>query len=72
MKPLLIALLFLNNPTCKEGKPPTTAYLCNNGKTTKYHLKQNCRGLSNCSYKVVKTTLEKAIKDKKTLCGWEK
>ncbi|KQR72326.1 hypothetical protein [Pedobacter sp. Leaf176] len=47
-------------------------YICNNGKTTKYHLKEACRGLSNCSYKIVKTTLEKATKDKKTLCGWEK
>lgn len=54
-----------------EKKTLTTAYLCNNGKTTKYHLKADCRGLSNCSYKVVKTTLEKVIKDKKTLCKWE-
>jgi len=71
MKSLFIALLFLSSPICQDGKPPTTAYLCNNGKTTKYHLKENCRGLSNCQYKVVKTTLEKVKKDKKTLCKWE-
>lgn len=52
-------------------KTPTNVYICNNGKTTKYHLTESCRGLSNCSYKIVKTTLEKAKKEKKTLCGWE-
>lgn len=71
MKSLFISLLFLSIATCKETAE-TTAYICNNGKTTKYHLKETCRGLSNCSYKIVKTTLEKAIKEKKTLCGWEK
>lgn len=66
MKPLLILLLLITYQTS------TTVYICNSDKATKYHLKENCRGLSNCSYKIVKTTLEKAKKDKKTLCGWEK
>jgi len=51
---------------------PTTVYICSSENATKYHLKSSCRGLSNCQYKIVQTTLEKATKDKKTLCGWEK
>lgn len=66
MKSLLILLLLTSYQT------PATVYICNSDKATKYHLKENCRGLSNCGYKIVKTTLEKAKKDKKTLCGWEK
>lgn len=69
MKTLLILIFFLTNTTCKES---TTVYICNNGKTNKYHLKENCRGLSNCSYKIKKTTLDKAKNEGKTLCGWEK
>jgi 5-bromo-4-chloroindolyl phosphate hydrolysis protein len=68
MKPLLL-LFFLATAAFKSS---TTVYICGSGKTNKYHLKSNCRGLSNCSYKIIKTTLEKATKDKKTLCGWEK
>ena len=59
------------SPIFNEDEATILAYLCNNGKTTKYHLKENCRGLSNCQYKIVKTTLEKVKKDKKTLCKWE-
>lgn len=68
MKPLLLLFFLITI----AFNPPTTVYVCGSGKTTKYHLKSNCRGLSNCSYKIIKTTLEKVIKDKKTLCGWEK
>ncbi|RZJ77534.1 MAG: hypothetical protein EOO47_16530 [Flavobacterium sp.] len=62
--PILLSNLF-------SISPPQNVYICNNGKTTKYHLKPNCRGLSNCQYKILKTTLEKAKKERKTLCGWE-
>ncbi|TKC12766.1 hypothetical protein FA048_03870 [Pedobacter polaris] len=71
MKSLLFFLFFLSSGNCKETTP-TTVYLCNSPSAKKYHYKSDCRGLSNCSYKIVKTTLEKANKDKKTLCGWEK
>ncbi len=37
----------------------------------KYHLKENCRGLSNCNYRIIKTTLTKARQENKTLCKWE-
>lgn len=65
MKSLLLSLLFFLLQSDK------TVYICGSGKVDKYHLKENCRGLSNCQYKIVKTTLEKAKKDKKILCKWE-
>lgn len=69
MKVLFILLFIIrvnNSPIPKE------VYICNNGSTKKYHYTTNCRGLSNCSYKILKSTLDKAKKDGKTLCGWEK
>lgn len=72
MKPLLMLFFFLTNATCQEKKESPTVYLCDSPNAKKYHYKVDCRGLSNCSYKTIKTTLEKAKKDKKTRCGWEK
>lgn len=71
MKMLSLLIFFLSNITCKE-ETPTTVYVCDSPNAKKYHYKADCRGLSNCNYKIVKTTLEKAKKDKKTQCGWEK
>lgn len=69
MKPLSIFLLFVSGIICKA---PDTVYLCNSGNAKKYHLNAKCRGLSNCQYKIIQSSLEKAKKDGKTLCGWEK
>jgi len=70
MKTLSLTIILLINLACKEA--PKEVYICNSGKTTKYHLKASCRGLSNCQYKIVKATMEKVKQEKKTLCGWEK
>ncbi len=51
---------------------PTTVYLCDSPGAKKYHYKSTCRGLSNCSFKTITTTLEKAKKSGKTECKWEK
>lgn len=69
MKTLSLSILFLISFACKE---PKTVYVCNSDGAKKYHLKSDCRGLSNCQYKIIETTLDKAKKDGKTLCGWEK
>ncbi|MGF1922830.1 MAG: hypothetical protein ACQUHE_01525 [Bacteroidia bacterium] len=66
MKSLLL-FIFLNNIGCAS----TTVYLCDSPNAKKYHYKEKCRGLGNCSYKIITTTLEKAKKSGKTLCGWE-
>ncbi|MDX3914904.1 MAG: hypothetical protein QHC79_15285 [Pseudosphingobacterium sp.] len=76
MKSILLVLFLTVHSGCNGSKhaianTSTTVYLCGSGKGKKYHLNANCRGLSNCNYKTVKTTLEKAKKEGKTLCGWE-
>lgn len=58
--------LFFTSPQADK-----TVYTCNSDKAPRYHYKSNCRGLSNCNYKTVKTTLAKAKKEGKTLCKWE-
>ncbi|RQO72564.1 hypothetical protein DBR40_14740 [Pedobacter sp. KBW01] len=68
MKTSLIILFFLINTTCTDS---TTVYICNSNSAKKYHLKSDCKGLSTCQHKILKTTLEKAKNDGKTLCGWE-
>ncbi len=68
MKTLSLLFLFLINTTCTD---PKTVYICGSGKTHKYHLTDKCRGLNNCQYKILQTTLDKAKKEGKTLCGWE-
>lgn len=78
MKFLLLFILFLSNATCqetkenKESKVTTTIYLCDSPNAKKYHLKADCRGLSNCSYRIIKTSLDQAKREHKKLCGWEK
>ena len=69
MKTLSLLIFIFAHITCKET---TTVYICNSPSAKKYHNISNCRGLSNCSYKILKVDIEKAKKDGKTLCGWEK
>ncbi|TCC96769.1 hypothetical protein EZ449_22210 [Pedobacter frigidisoli] len=64
----LFIFLFFNN-TCKET---TSVYICNSPYAKKYHNNSKCRGLGNCTYKVISIDIEKAKKDGKVLCGWEK
>ena len=68
MKLFLLTLLV----ACGLKSEPTMVYICDSSNATRYHLTQNCRGLSNCSHKIVKITLESAQKSNKTLCHWEK
>ncbi|MFD2584937.1 hypothetical protein ACFSR6_20740 [Pedobacter vanadiisoli] len=69
MKTLSLILFFLANITCKDS---TTVYICNSPGAKKYHNSPKCRGLSNCTYRIISIDIEKAKKDGKTLCGWEK
>ncbi|QNL52472.1 hypothetical protein H8S90_10150 [Olivibacter sp. SDN3] len=76
MKILFFVLFLLFNSVCTNKKVSVsetkeTVYLCGSGRGKKYHLSASCRGLSNCHYKTIKTTLAKAKKEGKTLCGWE-
>lgn len=68
MKTLYLLVLFSARLTCQETK---VVYICDSGKTKKYHYSPKCRGLSNCQYRPQKITLEKAEKEGRTLCKWE-
>lgn len=69
MKTLSLIIFFFANITCKES---TTVYVCNSPNAKRYHYTSGCKGLSNCTYKIVKIDIEKAKKDGKTPCRWEK
>lgn len=66
---LLLGFLFFNTAIPKK---PITVYICGGSQTKKYHYKPNCRGLGNCNYRIIKTTLAKMKSKGKTLCKWEK
>lgn len=68
MKALLFICLLFSATNCTT----TTVYICDSPNATKYHLKSTCRGLSNCSRRIITTTLEKAQKSNLTLCKWER
>lgn len=69
MKAILLFFLLFANTHCSDS---TTVYVCSSKYTRRYHLNAHCRGLSNCSRKIVKTTIENAKRSGKTLCGYEK
>lgn len=68
MKFLLMLCFLINN---NLTTPPAIVYLCDSPSAKKYHLDAKCRGLNNCSYKIIKTTLDQAKKQGKTKCKWE-
>jgi len=50
---------------------PKTVYVCDSRNAVRYHLKENCKGLKNCTYRTLKLTEEQAKKQGKTLCKYE-
>jgi hypothetical protein len=69
MRALFLTLLLSSNIFFA---PPTTVYICDSSNATRYHLNPKCRGLSNCSHKILTVTEEKAKAMHLTLCKWEK
>ncbi|TDQ09467.1 hypothetical protein ATK78_1621 [Pedobacter metabolipauper] len=65
---LLLGLLFFLGDKYANS---TKVYICNSSNAKRYHYNSKCRGLSNCQHKIIQTTLDKAKRSKKTLCGWE-
>lgn len=73
MKAILMFFLLINEANCSDTNTTApTVYVCASQKAKKYHYQPGCRGLSNCSYKIVKIPLERAKREGKTLCQWEK
>jgi hypothetical protein len=68
MKTLLILYVTLN---VAFTLAPNDVYICSNKTTDKYHYSSTCRGLSNCQFKILKLSLQKAKSKGMTLCAWE-
>jgi len=69
MKAVLF-LLVLVNSRCAPDE--SKVYVCHSKSATRYHYSKTCRGLSNCTYRIIKITEKEAKAAGKTLCGWEK
>jgi hypothetical protein len=65
-----VMLLFLMFGGIKDTGS-ATVYICGSPNAKKYHLKSICKGLSNCTYRIKKTTLTAAKQSGKTICLWE-
>ncbi|MCF3110249.1 hypothetical protein LL912_15805 [Niabella sp. CC-SYL272] len=66
MKSFLLAVLVLNS-SCTNR----TVYICDSNTATRYHYNAHCRGLKNCNYRIIETTLDSAEQNNRTLCRWE-
>jgi 5-bromo-4-chloroindolyl phosphate hydrolysis protein len=51
--------------------PKASVYICDSPTAKKYHLKNDCRGLSRCTHRIIEITLEEAKKRKFELCKFE-
>jgi hypothetical protein len=66
MKAIILALvLIFVSPSASD------VYICVSKTASKYHLSENCRGLSRCTHTVKKVSPADAEKMGYTLCGWE-
>jgi len=52
-------------PSSKE-----TVYICNSESATKYHSKEDCRGLNACKAEIKSIDRQDAIKKGRDECGW--
>lgn len=66
---LIVSLLF--SMIANHLNTKSEVFICKTASSKKYHYSSNCRGLSRCSTKIYKVSLEEAKKLNRTLCGWE-
>ncbi|EHQ25896.1 hypothetical protein Mucpa_1742 [Mucilaginibacter paludis DSM 18603] len=69
MKLLLLALLVLCGTGCTDDT--AIVFVCDSHHSNNYHLRADCRGLSDCSHRLTQITLKDARRSKKILCTWE-
>ncbi len=71
MKTLLLAFVASLFMAASSPTASNDVYICNGPKSKKYHYKEDCRGLNNCSTKIEKISLKAAKEKGRTLCGFE-
>jgi len=68
MKSLLLAVLLLKGTAmCTTSN----VYICDSPNAIRYHLRSNCKGLRNCTHRILTVSLDEAKKRKLTLCKLE-
>lgn len=70
MKVLLLFLAFCSQ--VQTNSKTSTVYICDSRGGKKYHLRNDCRGLSHCTHHIIAITVEDAKKRGMDLCGFEK
>jgi hypothetical protein len=68
---LLLSLSLCTNVTSTRMAKTEYVYLCEGPYSKVYHKSATCRGLSNCSTKIYKVTLEEAVKMERRPCRIE-
>lgn len=70
--PIILSLLLFTGfkPSPLKAKVDYV-YVCEGPRSEVYHASENCRGLSRCSTKIYKVTLEEAIKMNRRPCKIE-
>ena len=69
---LFLSLSLCTNFTFSSTTEKTVyVYICEGRYSKVYHKSQDCRGLSNCSTKIYKVTLEEALKMGRRPCKIE-
>ena len=63
----LLTALFALSPTAPKGN----VYICDSPTAKKYHLRNDCKGLSRCTHRIIEVTLEEAKKRKFEPCKFE-
>ena len=72
MKTLLALSILALTISFASNKPSRQVYICNNGKTTVYHLDKDCHALRDrCTHGVVPMGLGEAQEKGLKLCGVE-
>jgi hypothetical protein len=72
--PLIVSLLLFTGfrPAPVNPHPRVEyVYVCEGPKSVVYHKSENCGGLSHCSTKIYKVTLEEAVKMGRRPCKIE-
>lgn len=71
MKNKLAFMVLFATLGCRR-KDSGEVYVCDSCNARRYHVRADCRGLSDCDFRIVKVSLADAKASGKTLCYWEK
>ena len=67
---ILTALMLCSFTFVQDQSKSSKVYICTGPQSKRYHITQNCRGLSKCSGTIKTITLEDAQKMGRTPCGY--